>query len=58
MSARLASRGFASLLKDELVLAIESEIIVKDIVRIFSNEDLINFLKMIHSVKTIMQKNL
>ena len=56
MSARLASTNFASLLKDELVLAIESEIIVKIIARIFSDEDLINFLKMIHSVNIVMQK--
>jgi len=58
MSDRLASATLTSLLKDELLLAIESEIIVKDIARIFSAEDLINFLKMIYSVNIIMQKNL
>ena len=58
MSARLALTGSDSLLKDELALVIDSEMIANDIAKIFSAEDQINFLKIINSINIIKQKTL
>ena len=56
MSARLALTTLRSSLKDEPVVVIESEMIVKHIAKKFSAEVLNNFLKIINSINIKMQK--